>query len=89
MNFTAHLRLLTRLRMGGAVPLLSICLHNVDRGKLYLFTLFCMGSCLFVERNLIKLHIEQLLYMFAFPRIIVIIRNQKEKKMMCLEMTFP
>jgi len=75
--------------MCGAVPLLSICLHNVDWGRLYLFTLFCMGSCLFVGGNLIKMHIEKLLYMFVFPRIIVLIRNQKGKEMMCLRMTFP
>jgi len=43
-----------------------------------------MGSCHFVERNLIKMHIEKLLYMFAFPHIIVTIRNQKGKEVMCL-----
>jgi len=46
MNFTAHLRPLTRLRMGRAVPQLSICLHNVDRENLTFYT-FLYGELSF------------------------------------------
>jgi len=42
------------------------------------------GAAFFVERNLIQIHIEKLFYMFAFPHIFVVIRNQIGKEMMCL-----
>jgi hypothetical protein len=65
MNVTTHLQLLARLRMGIVTHLLPLYAFTVRTGKkLYLFTLFCMESCLFVERNLIKVHVEKLLYTF-------------------------
>ena len=37
MKLTTHLHLVLNLRMTGAIPLLSVCLHGVDRDK---FTFF-------------------------------------------------
>jgi hypothetical protein len=71
--------------MSEAMPLLSVYAFTMWTGeKLYVFTLFYVGSCLFVGRNLIKTHVEKLLYMFAILYIIVIIHNQKGKETMCL-----
>jgi hypothetical protein len=39
---TLSIHVLSRLRISGAVPLLHLCLHGVDRGK-YWFSLLCIG----------------------------------------------
>jgi len=53
-------------------------------GENFTFLHFSIWGAVFVERNLIKIHNEKVLYMFAFPHINVIIRNQKGREMMCL-----
>jgi hypothetical protein len=69
MILTTDLQLLARLRMSGVIPLLPLYVFTMwTGGKLYLFILYYMGSCLFVERNLIIIHVEKLLYIFLSVR---------------------